>query len=109
MEMASVRLSVVLCVRNEEHRLGRCLEALSFADEVVVVLDRCTDRSRAIGEAHGAVLIPGVFPLEGQRRAAGQQAAGGDWILELDADEIVGPALAQEIRAALACGGCDWR
>jgi glycosyltransferase involved in cell wall biosynthesis len=94
------KLSVVLCVHNEERRLGRCLEALGFADEIVIVLDRCTDRSRAIGEAHGAVMISGVFPLEGHRRAAGQAAASGDWIFELDADEIVGPDLAAELAAA---------
>lgn len=102
-------LSVVICVRNEERRLGRCLEGLDFADEVVVVLDRCTDRSRAIGEAHGAVLVPGVFPLEGQRRAAGQQAASGEWIFELDADEIVTPELAAELRAATADDRYAWR
>ena len=102
-------LSVVLCVHNEERRLGRCLEALGFADEVVIVLDRCTDRSRAIGEAHGAVLVTGVFPLEGQRRAAGQQAASSDWIFELDADEIVTSELAQELGAAVTDGRFAWR
>lgn len=97
-----VKLSAVLCVHNEERRLGRCLDALGFADEIVVVLDRCTDRSRAIAESYGAEIISGVFPLEGPRRAAGQAAASGDWILELDADEIVGPELAAELRAAIA-------
>ncbi|HEY3949564.1 glycosyltransferase family 2 protein [Phenylobacterium sp.] len=96
------KLSVVLCVHNEERRLARCLDALGFADEVVLVLDRCTDRSRAIGEAFGAVMISGVFPLEGPRRAAGMAAASGDWIFELDADEIVSPELAAEARAAMA-------
>ena len=63
------KLSAVLCVHNEERRLARCLEALDFADEIILVLDRCTDHSRAIGEAYGAVTISGVFPLEGARRA----------------------------------------
>jgi glycosyltransferase involved in cell wall biosynthesis len=102
-------LSAVLCVHNEEARLARCLAALAFADEVVIVLDRCVDRSRAIGEAHGAVLVQGVFLLEGGRRAAGQQAASGDWILEVDADEIVSPELAAEVRAAMADDRYAWR
>jgi glycosyltransferase involved in cell wall biosynthesis len=96
-----VKLSAVLCVHNEERRLGRCLEALGWADEIVLVLDRCTDRTRAIGEAHGAVMISGVFPLEGPRRAAGMAAASGAWILEVDADEIVTPQLAREVLASL--------
>jgi glycosyltransferase involved in cell wall biosynthesis len=104
-----VKLSVVLCVHNEERRLGRCLEALGFADEIVLVLDRCTDRTRLIGEAYGAVMIPGVFPLEGPRRAAGQQAASGDWIFELDADEIVDMDLAAEILANLDDEAVAWR
>ncbi|HEX4709441.1 glycosyltransferase family 2 protein [Phenylobacterium sp.] len=103
------KLSAVLCVHNEERRLGPCLEALRFADEVVLVLDRCTDRSRAIGEAYGAVMVSGVFPLEGARRAAGMAAAAGDWILEVDADEIVGAELAAEIRRGLDGAQYAWR
>ena len=95
------RLSAVLCVHTEERRLARCLDALGFVDEIVLVLDRCTDRTRAIGEAYGAVMVSGVFPLEGPRRAAGMNAATGDWILEIDADEIVSPELAREIRPLL--------
>jgi glycosyltransferase involved in cell wall biosynthesis len=103
------KLSAVLCVHNEERRLGPCLEALKFADEIVLVLDRCTDRTRAIGEAHGAVMVSGVFPLEGPRRAAGAAAASGDWILEIDADEIVGANLAAEVMGALDDTRYAWR
>ena len=102
------KLSAVVCVHNEERRLGACLDALAFADEIVVVLDRCTDRSRAIAEQRGCLLVSGAFPLEGSRRAAGAEAATGDWILEVDADEGVGPALALEIRGAMRTEGCAW-
>lgn len=95
------KLTAVVCVHNEEARLGGCLDRLAFADEIVVVLDRCTDRSRAIAEQHGAILVFGAFPLEGPRRAAGMDAASGDWILEVDADERIGPELALEVRSAM--------
>ena len=104
-----IKLSAVLCVHNEERRLARCLDALGFADEIVLVLDRCTDRTRAIGEAHGAVMVAGVFPLEGPRRAAGVAAASGDWILEVDADEIVTPQMAREVLASLDDGAFAFR
>ncbi len=104
-----VKLSAVLCVHNEERRLARCLDALGFVDEIVLVLDRCTDRTRAIAEAYGAVIVNGVFPLEGPRRAAGMAAARGDWILEIDADEIVSPELAQEILGGLDDHSCAFR
>jgi glycosyltransferase involved in cell wall biosynthesis len=92
-------LSVVLCVHNEEPVLEACLQRLAFADEVVLLLDRCTDGSEAIARRYADLVIAGDFPLEGPRRAAAVAAAGGDWILEIDADELVSPALAAEVRA----------
>jgi hypothetical protein len=88
-------------VQNQDARLSECLRALSFCDEVVVVADRCTDRSQEIARRQGATLVDGIFPLENQRKAAGLAACRGDWILELEAYEVVDRALAWEIRAVL--------
>jgi hypothetical protein len=96
-----VRLSALVCVQNQDAQLSACLRALSFCDEVIVVADRCTDRSQDIARRQGAKLVDGIFPLESQRKAAGLDACSGDWILELDADEVVDRALAWEIRAVL--------
>lgn len=98
----SPRLSALLVVHNEEAQLVACLEAVKFADEIVVVLDRCTDGSKAIAEGCGAQLIEGAWELEGPRRNAGIDACTGDWIVEVDADERVTPQLADEIRATIA-------
>jgi glycosyltransferase involved in cell wall biosynthesis len=95
---AGPRLSVLLVVHNEERRLAECLATARFADEIVVVLDRCTDRSAEIARDHGARLVEGAWPIEGDRRNAGLAACTGDWVLELDADERVMPELAAEIR-----------
>lgn len=96
-----VRLTALICVNNQDARLSECLRRLSFCDEIVVVADRCTDRSQDIARRHGAVVIDGIFPLENQRKTAGHQATTGEWILELEADEVVDAALAWEIRAVL--------
>lgn len=103
------RLSALICVHNEEARLAECLSRLAFADELMVVLDRCTDGSAAIAKHFGAVTVEGAFPLEGPRRAAGAAAATGDWILEIDADEYVSPQLAAEVRDAVEADQGDWR
>lgn len=100
--MARPALSALVVAHDEEAQLDDCLRSLAFADERVVVLDRCTDGSRAIAERHAAVIVEGAWPLEGDRRNAGIDACAGDWILEVDADERVRPALADEIRAAMA-------
>ncbi len=100
--MNKPRLSALVVARNEERQLSECLAALAFADELVVVLDRSTDGSRAIALAHGARLVEGAWDIEGDRRNTGIAACAGDWILEVDADERVPPALAAEIREAIA-------
>ena len=101
MGVAVVKLSALVCVQNQEVLLSQCLRKLAFCDEIVVVADRCTDRSAEIARRHGAVVISGIFPLESQRKAAGVDACTGDWILEVEACEIVDSALAWEIRASL--------
>ncbi|HUZ72651.1 MAG TPA: glycosyltransferase family 2 protein [Stellaceae bacterium] len=95
-------LSALVVARNEEARLGACLECLHFADEIVVLLDRSTDGSAAIASRHGARVVEGAWEIEGERRNAGIGACRGDWILEVDSDEHVTSALAVELRAAIA-------
>ena len=96
------RLSALVVVHNEEAQLADCLTTLGFADEIVVVLDRSTDGSARIAESFGARTLHGAWPVEGDRRTAGIEASSGDWILEVDADERVSAALAEEVRTAIA-------
>lgn len=98
----SPRLSALVVVHNEDAQLAACLEALRFADELVVVLDRCTDGSKDIAQRFSAQLVEGGWELEGPRRNTGIEACTGDWILEVDADERVTAELAEEIRATMA-------
>jgi glycosyltransferase involved in cell wall biosynthesis len=96
--MSAPKLSALVVAHNEEAQLADCLERLRFADELVVVLDRCTDRSKAIAESFNARIIEGGWPLEGPRRNTGIEACSGDWVLEVDADERVPAEMAREIR-----------
>src|ERR1700744_3637440 len=100
--IATPTLAAVVVARNEEAQLGACLERLRFADEIVVVLDRSTDRSAEIARSVGARVIEGAWELEGPRRNAALDACRCDWIIEIDADERMTPALAAEIRGAIA-------
>jgi len=95
------RLSALVVVHNEEAQLADCLTTLGFADELVVVLDRSSDGSARIAEGFGARTLHGAWPIEGDRRKTGIEACSGDWILEVDADERVPPALAAEVRQAI--------
>jgi glycosyltransferase involved in cell wall biosynthesis len=101
-------LSAVISVRNEEKQLADCLERLSFADEIVVLLDKCTDGSAAIAARFTDRLIKGDWAIEGDRRNAGIDACRGEWIFEIDADERVPSALADEIRRTVETSKSDW-
>jgi glycosyltransferase involved in cell wall biosynthesis len=105
---AACRLSALVVAHNEEAQLADCLTGLGFAEEIVVVLDRCTDRSRAIASQFTDRLIEGSWAREGPRRQAGIAACRGDWIFEVDADERVTPELAAEIRARVAGSSAAW-
>jgi glycosyltransferase involved in cell wall biosynthesis len=95
-------LSALLVVHNEEQRLAACLDKLTFADEIVVVLDKCTDGSRAIAQRYTERLVEGSWDIEGERRNTGIAACRGPWILEVDADEHVPPGMGDEIRSVIA-------
>lgn len=106
--MTPPRLSALVVARNEEARLAACLATLRFADELVVVLDRSTDRSGEIARAAGAHVVEGAWTLEGARRNAGLDACTGEWVLEVDADEHIPAALADEIRRVIATSPHGW-
>jgi glycosyltransferase involved in cell wall biosynthesis len=102
------RLSALVVVRNEEAQLAQCLSRLAFADEIVVVLDRCEDRSADIARQFTDRIVEGAWEREGGRRNAGIAACRGEWILEVDADERVGADLAAEIAAIVANSPAPW-
>lgn len=97
----ALKLSALVVAHNEEEHLDACLAALAFADEIVAVLDKCSDGSKAIAQKYTDKLIEGSWDIEGPRRHAGIDACAGDWILEVDADERVSAELAAEIRTAI--------
>ena len=101
-------LSALVVIHDEEQQLSECLACLRFADEIVVVLDRCRDRSRVIARGFTERLIEGAWEREGPRRHAGIDACRGDWVLEIDADERVSPELAKEIRRVVATSSAAW-
>ncbi len=95
-------LSIAIVTLNEEANLGRTLESVRWADEIVVVDSGSTDRTCDIARQYGAKVV-----LEPWRGYAAQknysiEMCSQDWVLSLDADEEVSPGLADEIRKVLA-------
>ena len=91
-------LSVVLIVHNEEAHLDACLASIrEIADEIVVLDDGSTDASVSIATQRGARVATRPFDDFGRQKQAALELATGTWILSIDADERVTPALAREI------------
>ena len=105
--MSEIKISAALNVHNEEANLKACLETLGFADEIVVILDNCTDGSKEIAQAFNAKMEEGAWEFEGERRNRAIALASGEWIFEIDADERVPAELADEILAKAGAGDAD--
>ena len=95
-------LSIVLIVKDEEARLGACLERLGFADEVIVADTDSSDGTVRLALDFGAKVVHLPFRGYGPTKQAAIEQAKGDWILSLDADEIISGDLANEILDAIA-------
>ena len=95
------KLSVTIITRNEAGDIGAALESVSWADERIVVDSCSTDETVAIATTHGARVVSREWPGYVQQKNYAASLAANDWILSLDADERVTPALADEIRTTL--------
>lgn len=97
--MSRAPLSVVVIAKNEQDNLPRCLQALSWADEVVVVDDYSKDDTVRVAEDCGARVLQHRFESFAAQRNWAIREGGlrNDWVLMLDADEVATPEFAEEI------------
>ena len=99
-------LSVVVITRNEADVIGRCLASVSWADEIIVLDSASEDGTADIARSLGAkVETAADWPGFGRQKNRALACATGDWVLSLDADEWVTPALRAQIGSALAAAG----
>lgn len=99
-------LSVVLITRDAEHLLRRTLEAVSWADAILVVDAGSTDGTRELAEEMGAkVLLQTEWKGYGFQKSYALSKAEGDWVLFIDADEVVDEDLAKDIQRVIQSEG----
>lgn len=103
--MSVLPVSVVVVARNEAHNLPRCLASVrGWVAEIVVVLNNTTDRSAAVAEEQGAVVFETEWRGYRDTKNWATARATQPWVLWLDADEEVSPALATELKAFFTRG-----
>jgi glycosyltransferase involved in cell wall biosynthesis len=96
-----IMLSVVIIAKNEEDRIGLCLQSVGFADECVVLDSGSSDGTVEIAREYGARVIETDWPGHVAQKNRGMSAARGNWILFLDADERLSAEAATEIQAVV--------
>ena len=91
------KLSVMILTKNEESCIAECLESVKWADEIIVVDDESTDKTVEIVKKYNVKLFFRKMDIEGKHRNWGYAQAQNQWVLSLDADEVVTPELKTEI------------
>ena len=100
----SQTISAVIITKNEEANIGRCLGSVAWVDEIIVVDSGSDDDTRLIATEAGALVYETVWNGFGPVKAFGVDKATSQWILSVDADEVVSPQLASEIQELLVNG-----
>jgi glycosyltransferase involved in cell wall biosynthesis len=108
-----MKISVIIPARNEESFIGGCLESIEAAAgdfagevEVIVSLNRCTDKTEEIARRYGAIIVNEDSKNLSRIRNRGACAATGDVIVTIDADSHMTPNMLKEIDRRLAAGDC---
>lgn len=106
-----MKFSVIIPACNEERFIGSCLRSIRTAGEaypgdvqIVVVLNRCVDRTEAIAREFGAVTVADTNKNLSKIRNAGAKLACGEILLTIDADSTMSPNMLAEIDRLLGSG-----
>jgi glycosyltransferase involved in cell wall biosynthesis len=95
-------LSVAMIAMNEEANLPRTLESVRWADEIILVDSGSTDRTLEIAQSFGSKTSHHAFGGHGEQKNVALDLCTSDWILLLDADEVLISCLQDEIRQLLS-------
>lgn len=97
-----MKLSAIVITKNEEVNIVRCLASLSFAEEIIVVDAESTDATAELARRQGATVFTRPWPGYGPQKNFGASHATGEWLLFVDADEVIPESLGREIQHTIA-------
>lgn len=105
--LALPSLTAVIITRNEADRIGTCLAALTFCEAILVVDSGSSDETVALARAAGAKVVETDWPGFVAQKSRAFGMADTEWVLSVDADEVVDPKLATAIRDAIGATEFD--
>ena len=93
-----LNLSVTIICKNEENRIRRCLESVTWVDEIIIVDSGSTDKTLEIAAQYTDKIYTNTdWPGFGLQKKLAVDKAKNDWVLALDSDEVVSEELKNEI------------
>ena len=95
--MNRIPLTVVVITKNEEKNIERCLKSADWADEIVIVDGYSTDKTCELAKKYTDKIHHRNMDVEGTHRNYAYGLATSEWILSLDADELISPTLKEEL------------
>src|SRR4051812_652919 len=106
--MGPLPLSVFIIAKNEADRIGDTIRAVrGLTDDLVVVDSGSSDGTPAVAASLGARVLTNPWPGYGPQKRFAEELCRHDWLLNVDADEVVPPALEAQIRALFKAGNPD--
>lgn len=94
-------LSITIITLNEEENIRHAIQSVSWADEIIVIDSGSTDQTVTIAKELGAKVFYNSWQGYGQQKNFAQKQASHDWVLNIDADEVISSELRSEIETAL--------
>lgn len=100
-------LSVIIITCNEAPNIRKTLDSVGFADEIIVLDSGSTDNTTAICREYTDRVFDTDWPGFGPQKNRALGYVKGDWVLSIDADEVITPKLSQEIMHTIQCSNTD--
>lgn len=100
-------ITAIVLTKNEEDKIGTCLESIKWIDEIIVVDSNSSDKTTDIAKKFGAKVYQREFDNYVNQKEWAMSKASGDWVLYIDADERVLKQLKQEILNLISENECS--
>ena len=100
-------ISVIIITKNEAHNIERCLKSVQWADEIIVADSGSTDDTIAIASQYTSHVYSSDWQGYGVQKQRALSMAKGDWVLNIDADEVVSEELKKAILDATVSNVAD--
>ncbi len=104
----SLKISAIILAKDEEDRIDECIQSVSFCNEIIVIDNKSTDATKTVATKANARVITFASSSFADLRNHGYQESKAEWLLYIDADELVSAALRSSILEVVKDAKCQY-